>query len=187
MIYLTFITKTNANWGVFGGVRESFSNITFPLLLLAFGSIFVGYLSKEVILLNTITPIVPNFIKITPLGLSSLGMFLAFIAYSSGVILKWGVFRKIQRVLYTFFNSAWQFNYIFNHFFVNYIWKFGHFITYRLIDRGLLEIIGSGGASQLLIRSTQRVSNLQSGTVFNYALIMIVFTSLFILGNNLGF
>lgn len=189
LIYLTFITNTNVNKGIFRGVDESSSNITFPLLLLGFGSIFVGYLAKEVVLSNTIGPVVTNFIKITPFVLSLLGMFFAFIVYSSGVVFKWGVFRKFegQRVLYTFFNSAWQFNYIINNFFVNYIWKFGHLITYRIIDRGLLEIIGPRGASQVLIRSTQRVSNLQSGTVFNYALIMIVFTSLFILGNNMGF
>lgn len=189
LIYLTFITNTNVNKGIFRGVDESSSNITFPLLLLGFGSIFVGYLAKEVVLSNTIGPVVTNFIKITPFVLSLLGMFFAFIVYSSGVVFKWGVFRKFegQRVLYTFFNSAWQFNYIINNFFVNYIWKFGHLITYRIIDRGVLEIIGPRGASQVLIRSTQRVSNLQSGTVFNYALIMIVFTSLFILGNNMGF
>ena len=189
LIYLTFITNTNANKGIFRGAHESSLNITFPLLLLAFGSIFVGYLVKEVVLSNTISPVVSNFIKITPFVLSLLGMFLAFIVYSSGAVFRWGVYRKLegQRVLYTFFNSAWQFNYIINNFFVNYIWKFGHLITYRIIDRGLLEIIGPRGASQLLIRSTQRVSNLQSGTVFNYALIMIVFTSLFILGNNMGF
>lgn len=175
LIYLTFLANTNANKGIFKGAEESSFNITFPLLLLGFGSIFVGYLAKEVVLSNTISPVVYNFIKITPFVLSLLGMLLAFIVYNSGV---WGS----QRVLYTFFNSAWQFNYIINNFFVNYIWKFGHLITYRIIDRGLLEIIGPRGASQLLIRSTQRVSNLQSGTVFNYALIMIVFTSLFILG-----
>ena len=177
LIYLTFITNTNANKEIFKGVGESSWNITFPLLLLGLGSIFVGYLAKEVVLSNVINPVVSNFIKITPFVLSLLGMFLAFIIYSSGVVFKGG-----QRVLYTFFNSAWQFNYVINNFIVNYIWKFGHLITYRIIDRGLLEIIGPKGASQLLIRSTQRVSNLQSGTVFNYALIMIVFTSLFILG-----
>lgn len=182
LIYLTFITNTNANKGIFRGADESSLNITFPLLFLGFGSIFVGYLAREIVLSNIINPVVSNFIKITPFVLSLLGMFLAFILYSSGVVFKWG-----QRVLYTFFNSAWQFNYIINNFFINYIWKFGHLITYRIIDRGLLEIIGPKGASQLLIRSTQRVSNLQSGTVFNYALIMIVFTSLFILGNNVGF
>ena len=111
-------------------------------------------------------------------------MLFGFIVYSRTE----GVYNKFEahRVLYTFFNSAWQFNYIINNFFVNYIWKFGHLITYRIIDRGVLEIIGPRGAAQLLIRSTQRVSNLQSGTVFNYVLIMIVFTSLFIFGNNAG-
>ena len=177
LIYLTFITNTNANKGIFRGAHESSLSITFPLLLLGFGSIFVGYLAKEVVLSNIINPVVSNFIKVTPFVLSLLGMFLAFIIYSSGAVFKWS-----QRVLYTFFNSAWQFNYIINNFFVNYIWKFGHLITYRIIDRGLLEIIGPKGVSRLLIRSTQGVSNLQSGTVFNYALIMIVFTSLFILG-----
>lgn len=34
----------------------------------------------------------------------------------------------------------------------------------------------------MLIKLTQNFSNLQSGLVFNYALIMIVFTTLFISG-----
>ena len=180
LIYLIFIANTNANKNIFRGAKESSLNITFPLLLLGFGSIFVGYLAKEVVLSNIISPVVSNFIKITPFVLSLLGMFLAFIIYSSRVAFKWGV--GSQRVLYTFFNSAWQFNYIINSFFVNYIWKFGHLITYKVIDRGVFETIGPKGASWLLIRFTQRVSNLQSGTVFNYALIMIALTSLFILG-----
>lgn len=55
-------------------------------------------------------------------------------------------------------------------------------MTYRVIDRGLLEIIGPRGISDVLIKSTQKISNLQSGVVFNYALIMIVFTTLFLSG-----
>ena len=178
LIYLTFLTNTNANVGVFRGVQESSLNIILPLLFLGLGSIFVGYLVKEAIIPHIINPVVSNFIKIIPFVLSLLGIFLAFFMYSSGFI--W-VLRK-QRRLYTFLNSAWQFNYIINNFFVYYIWKFGHLITYRVIDRGLLEIIGPKGAAQFLIRSTQKVSNLQSGAVFNYVLIMIVFTSLFIKG-----
>lgn len=184
LIYLTFITNTNTNRVVFRGVDESSLSITSPLLLLGFGSIFVGYLVKEMMLFNTIYPVISSYIKITPFVLSLLGMLLGFIVFSRTE----GVYNKFEghRVLYSFFNSAWQFNYILNNFFVNYIWKFGHLITYRIIDRGVLEIIGPRGAAQLLIRSTQRVSNLQSGTVFNYVLIMIVFTSLFIFGNNAG-
>lgn len=93
LIYLTFITNTNANKGIFKGVDESSSNITFPLLLLGFGSIFVGYLAKEAVLSNTIVPVVSNFIKIIPFVLSLLGMFLVFIV-------------RFNKGLYTFLNSA---------------------------------------------------------------------------------
>ena len=173
LIYLTFITNTNASKMIFRVAQESSSSIIFPLLLLALGSIFVGYFTKEMVLTNSITPIVDNLIKITPFVLSLLGILLAFIVPT--------VVNR-SRVLYTFLNSAWQFNFIINNFFVNSIWKFGHLISYRIIDRGLLEFLGPRGMSQLSIRATQGISNLQSGTVFNYALIMIVFTSLFIMG-----
>ena len=186
LIYLTFITNTNANYGALKGVKESSLNISLPLLLLGLGSIFVGFLVKEAVLSNIIGPVVTNIIKIAPFISSLLGMIAGIIIYSSGVIFKWRVLWK-QRRMYTFFNSAWQFNYIINNFLINYIWKFGHLITYRVIDRGLLEILGPKGAVQFLIRLAQRVSNIQSGTVNNYVLIMIVFMTLFIIGNNMGF
>jgi NADH-ubiquinone oxidoreductase chain 5 len=84
--------------------------------------------------------------------------------------------------MYTFLNSAWQFNYIINHFIIANVWKFGHLISYKVIDRGLLEILGPRGISSVIINITQKISNLQSGMVFNYALIMIIFTTLFISG-----
>ena len=63
------------------GVHEPSFNIIFPLLLLAFGSIFVGYLGKEVILSNVIPPIISNSVKVIPLILSMLGAFLGFVVY----------------------------------------------------------------------------------------------------------
>ena len=67
------------------GVEESSLNISFPLFLLAFASIFVGFLVKEMVLSNTIYPMVPNFIKIAPFILSLLGMLLVFIVYNCGM------------------------------------------------------------------------------------------------------
>ena len=63
------------------GVHEPSLNIIFSLLLLAFGSIFVGYLGKEVILSNVIPPIISNSVEVVPLILSTLGMFLAIVVY----------------------------------------------------------------------------------------------------------
>ena len=213
LIYLTFITNTNSKKETLIGVHEPSLNIIFPLLLLAFGSIFVGYLGKEVILSNVIPPIVSNSIKVVPLILSLSGAFLAFVIYerlvrfsntwyfpinykkiivqnikNEGLFLNLtigysgGIIVNIYHMVYTFLNSAWQFNYVINHFIVSNIWKFGHLVTYRIIDRGILEIIGPKGISRILIKLTQNISNFQSGMVFNYALIMIVFTTLFLSG-----
>ena len=211
LIYLTFITNTNSKKEIYIGAHEPSFNILFPLLLLALGSIFVGYLGKEVILSNVIPPIVSNYVKVAPLILSTLGVFLAIIVYEQFVrlpklwyfpinykkiiyqnvknktfLMKDGKWRRsvinMYHMVYTFFNSAWQFNYVINHFIVSNIWKFGHLVTYRIIDRGILEVIGPKGISRILIKLTQNISNFQSGMVFNYALIMIVFTALFLLG-----
>ena len=80
-----YTTNTNTNKVTFVGVEESFLNISFPLFLLAFASIFVGFLVKEMVLSNTIYPMVPSFIKIAPFILSLLGMLLVFIVYSCGM------------------------------------------------------------------------------------------------------
>ena len=191
LIYLTFITDSNSRKEDLLKVHESSWNIIIPLLLLAFGSIFVGYLGKEIILSNVVSPIISNLVKVVPLLLSLLGALLAFIVYNNVIVTEYKLninveiiqfIRNLCHAAYTFFNSAWQFNYIINHFFVNNIWKFGHLITYRIIDRGILEIIGPRGISNVLIKLTQVISNFQSGMVFNYALIMIVFTALFLSG-----
>lgn len=163
---------------------------------MALGSIFVGYFGKELLLSNIISPIVGKFVKIVPLLLSLLGALSAFAVYDyfgfkfqfiriRGLVENVGLRGRVLDLyytVYTFFNSAWQFNYVINNFFIFNILNFAHLVTYRVIDRGLLEIIGPNGISRLLIRLTQNISNFQSGMVFNYVLIMIIFTVLFISG-----
>ena len=188
LIYLTFITNTNSKKKVFIKAHEGYWNIILPLFLLAFGSIFVGYFGKELLLSNIIPPIILNSVKIVPLLLSLLGGLLAFTVYDYISLKLEFLRRKAGRgldfyyMVYTFFNSAWQFNYVINHFIVLKILNFAHIVTYRVIDRGLLEIIGPNGVSRLLIGLTQKISNFQSGMVFNYVLIMIIFLALFISG-----
>ena len=190
LIYLTFLTNPNSKKEVLINAHESSLNILLPLFFLALGSIFVGYLTKEITLSNIVHPIVPNYIKILPVILSLSGGFCALLLYNG----LWGFYvlmgaqgetfynKNIYHSIYTFLNSAWQFNYIINHFIIANVWNFGHLISYKVIDRGLLEILGPRGISSVIINITQKISNLQSGMVFNYALIMIIFTTLFISG-----
>ena len=124
LVYLTFVTNTNSKREVLMGVHEPSFNITLPLVLLALGSVFAGYLAKDIALSNVIPPVVSNYIKLAPLLLSFSGATLAFlvydflVAYAARLNNNPGVPLYIYQSAYTFFNSAWQFNYVINHFIV---------------------------------------------------------------------
>ena len=82
LIYLTFLTNPNSKKEVLINGHESSLNILLPLFFLALGSIFVGYLAKEITLTNIVHPIVPNYIKILPVILSLSGGLSALLLYN---------------------------------------------------------------------------------------------------------
>lgn len=114
LIYLTFLTNPNSKKEILIYTHESSLNILFPLFFLALGSIFVGYLTKEITLSNIVHPIIPNHIKILPIILSLSGGFCALLLYNR----LWGYYvlmgaqgktpynKTIYHSIYTFLNSA---------------------------------------------------------------------------------
>nr|URF19448.1 NADH dehydrogenase subunit 5 [Galatheanthemum sp. MT-2020] len=176
LIYLTFISNTNSKKEVFTHAHEGSWNLTLPLILLAFGSIFVGYLTKEVVwsFQITLSPFIPTSIKLMPVifSLFGAGSAVALYHYSSRIFN--APTSPVGLAGYTFLYSAWQFNYLINHFLVQNVWRLGHLITFRVLDKGVLELIGPKGISQFMIRLTQEISNLQSGLVYNYALMILI-------------
>ncbi len=106
----------------------------------------MGYLGKEAVISNVIPPMISNSVKMLPLILSLFGASLAFVIYDR--VTREGVVRvnsiinvrsslytneirgedqieqrskgaRLFHIVYTFFNSAWQFNYVINHFIVS--------------------------------------------------------------------
>nr|ADO51432.1 NADH dehydrogenase subunit 5 [Plakina trilopha] len=190
LIYLTFLSNSNIKKEVLMKVHESSWNITVPLGGLALGSLFIGYLAREVVIGNVSPPVVPTIIKLIPTIFSLSGAILAFIGYNS---LKTNriILPQINRetmpnvvgpVVYSFLNSAWQFNFIINHFLVLKLLKWGYLVSYRILDRGVFEIFGPMGISRWIVIVSQWISNLQSGRLYNYLLIMLIFVVLFIVG-----
>jgi len=47
-------------------------------------------------------------------------------------------------------------------------------VSYRVIDRGILEILGPFGLSLFFIHKAQQLSNLQSGVLYNYVLLILI-------------
>nr|YP_010872573.1 NADH dehydrogenase subunit 5 [Antipathozoanthus remengesaui]YP_010872586.1 NADH dehydrogenase subunit 5 [Antipathozoanthus obscurus]WGU49974.1 NADH dehydrogenase subunit 5 [Antipathozoanthus remengesaui]WGU49987.1 NADH dehydrogenase subunit 5 [Antipathozoanthus obscurus] len=184
LIYLTFIADTSSKKEVFMRAHEGSWNLTLPLILLALGSIFVGYLTKEVLwsFQATLPPIIPISIKLLPVIFSFFGATSAFVLYHCSTRAFSVPTPAISLASYAFLYSAWQFNFIINYFLVRNVWGLGHLISYRVLDKGVLELVGPKGISDRMIQLTQGISNLQSGLVFNYALIILIGAAVFIWG-----
>nr|YP_004581291.1 NADH dehydrogenase subunit 5 [Goniopora columna]AEG79892.1 NADH dehydrogenase subunit 5 [Goniopora columna]QHB74178.1 NADH dehydrogenase subunit 5 [Goniopora lobata]UGK72294.1 NADH dehydrogenase subunit 5 [Goniopora planulata] len=183
LVYLTFLSNTNSRKAIFRHAHEGSWNLVLPLIILALGSLFVGYLAKEVVWSFQITspPVVSLPIKLLPVSLSLGGAVLVIVLYFYSV-----PFFKVPsfmgRISYTFLYSAWQFNYVLNYFLAKKAWKGGHQISYRTMDKGILELVGPKGISNFLIELARGLSNLQSGLVFNYALVILIGVAMFIWG-----
>lgn len=147
-----------------------------PLFLLSCGSIFSGYLASEVALSSTFPPVVPLWVKLAPLVFLALGACLPFFLPHTRPR------GLISLALFSFFSSSWHFNHAFNHLLVASLLRFGHSVSYRVLDRGILEVFGPTGLSSLLPRLSLLVSGLQSGFLLHYVLIFLVFAAFFSLG-----
>ena len=82
--------------------------MTLPLILLALGSVFVGYLTKEVLwsFQVTLPPIIPISVKLMPVVFSLLGASLAIVLYHFSTRAFSPLVSSISLASYTFLYSA---------------------------------------------------------------------------------
>lgn len=198
LLYLTFLTDSNAPQSSFISSHESPARMSIPLVILAFGSIFIGWLFKDMIIGpgtsfwsdNSVFILPSNtnlfeaeflspFIKWIPVIFSIAGALIGFLLYhfSPASLLSLKISNKS---VYTFFNNKWNFDFVYNSYIVKPIFAFGHDISYKVLDRGLIEYIGPFGISVLVSKVSQIVSRLQSGLIYNYAFTIFIFLTLFI-------
>jgi NADH-ubiquinone oxidoreductase chain 5 len=199
LLYLTFLTKTNAYKSVIIGAHDAPIRMSLPLGILAIGSIFVGYLTKDMIIgvgtsfwgnaiftlpKNCIlldAEFIPHSIKLLPVGLSIFGAFLAYILYTylSTLLFELKV-SHLGKKLYTFLNRKWLFDKVYNEFIVQNALSFGYHKSYKLIDRGVIEMFGPYGFIQIVYQKSLTLSKLQTGFIYHYAFLMLIGATLLI-------
>jgi NADH-ubiquinone oxidoreductase chain 5 len=171
-----------------------------PLFILGFGSIFIGFLFRDLFLgLGVDTWNVSLFqlpshisyfesefldfkIKLIPFIFSITGLGLAICIYHifEKKVSSITLYKKIY-YFYTFFIKKWYFDNIYNKFIVNTFFYIGYHISFKLLDRGLFELIGPLGLVRLISNLIKKISNLQSGLIYHYIFIMILGLTFFIL------
>lgn len=80
----------------------------------------------------------------------------------------------LGRYIYIFFNRKWFFDLVYNHYVLNKFLDFGYYISFKLIDKGVLEWIGPYGISKLAYNFSTAITSLQTGIIYNYALLMFL-------------
>lgn len=200
LIYLAFIGNTNAFKGSFGHVHEGPLAMSIPLGVLALGSIFVGYIGKDAFVglgttfwNNALTfyptrvtilesEFMPTSIKLIPVIFSIIGATLAILSYHFFPSLLYSLKTSSYiRPIFFFLANKWYWEVLYNKLIVRPFLHFGHLISYKLLDRGLFEILGPSGLSRGIILLARSFSLLQSGYIYHYAFVLFSATTLSIL------
>ena len=193
LLFFAFLTETNAYKNIIKNAHDVPLEMGIPLGLLAFGSIFIGYISKDMfvglgsdfwnnsIYINPFNnqmvdaEFLPTFFKLLPVILSFLGLFGALYLYFFKFkflynlkISKYGVY------CYNFLNRKWYFDKIYYEFINQHILKIGYNVTYKMIDKGLIELCGPYGLTVVFSILSQKIILLQTGYIYHYSLLMFI-------------
>lgn len=195
LLYLTFLAETNSYKGVISKTHDAPILMGIPLIVLCFGSIFVGYVFKDMFIglgtnfwnnsiltynnLGDVLILESEFlssnIKNFPVFISICGGILSLVLYhyvpKIFYVVKNGVLIKD---IYVFFNKKWMFDHVYTGYVVKNILGFGYNYTFKSVDRGLIELIGPTGIVRLVQQLSLKVSKLQSGYIYNYVYIIII-------------
>nr|WRW54426.1 NADH dehydrogenase subunit 5 [Secale cereale] len=194
LLFLTFLVPTNSFGRDILRCHDAPIPMAIPLILLALGSLFVGYLAKVsnfwanspfVLPKNEILAesefAAPTITKLIPIPFSTSG---ASVAYNVNPVAD-----QFQRAfqtstfcnrLYSFFNKRWFFDQVLNDFLVRSFLRFGYEVSFEALDKGAIEILGPYGISYTFRRLAERISQLQSGFVYHYAFAMLLGSTLFV-------
>lgn len=189
---MTFLSSTNAFKHVIQHAHESSGLIVFILSFLSICSIFSGFLLKEffiapgsIFLGNSIfilphhfnlfeAEFLPMFIKVIPLAFSLSGAFLAFLL--NDLHNSFLVFLKKESIgasFYTFFNQRWFLDRTYNVYFFKPGFHLSYLISFKLFDKGFIELIGPLGIFLSSNNFSKRISTFQSGLIYHYTFIVL--------------
>jgi proton-translocating NADH-quinone oxidoreductase chain L len=191
LLYLVFyLDTTNLYLGVAKKIHESDATLSFSLLLLAIGSLFIGYLTKDLFIgIGSVflescvfilpehkigfwfeTEILDTWLKLLP--------FLFTVVSGIGVLVFYYFFKKyiLPSFIVGFIKqglSKWNFDRLYNVFINKKIFLFGYNI-FSILDRGFFENIGPNGIIKLIYKVSDFINRFQTGLIYQYVASFVV-------------
>lgn len=202
LISLTFFTVPNAPKGDYLHAHEAPIIIVIPLVILSILSIVFGYVAKDMFVgvgtdflatslfqhPNHISLIeaefgIPLRLKLLPAIGSFFGASLAIYLYHVTPLFTINLTNNtLGKNIYKFLNGKWLVDNVYNVFIITGGLKLGHTIS-KVIDRGILELVGPYGLSNVLSNTGRNIASYDTGIITSYRLYIILglITFLFLL------
>ena len=187
LIFKTFHGKYKNEKIKLNLIHESSLIIIVPLVLLSIGSIFSGYLFKDLFIhhnfldfwgssiffLNEVSEKHPPvwFIILTPLLVISAIPIAYYLYIQNTKILS--KFTNDNLKVYNFLLNKWYFDEIYNLIFVNPLKKIGYFF-WKSGDINTIDRYGPNGISKIIKIISNKAAIFQSGYLNHYAFIMLI-------------
>ena len=169
-------------------IHESPYIMVIPLIILALGSAFAGYLFKELFIgpfssenfwMDSIKFIIPLttdhppywVIYLTPLIVGSAIPISYYLFVKNKSITLWLV--NENKPLYKFLINKWYFDELYNYIFIVPSKKIGIFL-WKNIDVKTIDRFGPDGISSIIKKLSDKAVKFQSGYIYQYAFIMLI-------------
>ena len=185
LVYLTFLSNPNGYKSVICSAYDSSYQICIALAVLSIPSMFIGYYSKDMIIglgtdfwgnslfvlpenMNMIdAEFIEHFYKVLPVILSLLGASTSFLFYTFGnrLLFKLKV-SFLGKKIYNFLNKKWFFDKIYNEYIGQFFFKFGYNTSYKIIDRGIIEMFGPMGLASAISQKSFYISNMKTNYLY---------------------
>jgi NADH-ubiquinone oxidoreductase chain 5 len=199
LLFLAFLSKTNGYKPVIENVCDSSYQISVVLGILAIPSIFIGFYCKDMFVgwgsclwgnsifnhpqaINNIdSEFIPHFYKLLPTIFSLCSLIFAFLMYTNCKFFLFKIkLNHFGKKLYNFLNKKWFFDKIYNEYFGQFFFRFSYSISYKLVDRGIIEILGPTGLSYLIKKLAATLHKMQTKYIYHYLFVLLAGSTLFL-------
>ena len=87
----------------------------------------------------------------------------------------------------SFLNKKWYFDKFYNECINKPLVSFGYFVSFRTMDKGIVEVLGPYGVVTTFTNLMKTTSKLQTGYIYHYAFVMLVGLVIFLATTSLWF
>ena len=189
LMFMTFHGEPRADHETMHHVHESPPVMTIPLIVLALGAVFAGWLGHGLIapnhhlwgdaiftregndVLETMEH-VPGWVKLSPFLAMAGGLAVAWVCYIGVPTLPARIAGSV-RPLYLFLFNKWYFDELYDLVFVRTAKAIGLGLWHGG-DQGIIDRYGPDGVAASAMATARRAVRLQTGYVYHYAFAMLI-------------